>query len=75
MTQQPEAGISPRMGRKKLFHEKRLVKFPAGTGERIDAVLEERDGRLEDRTDFIRNAVERELQRRERKAAKPRRRP
>jgi hypothetical protein len=43
-----------------------------GTGERIDAVLEERNGRREDRTDFIRMAVERELERRERKAGKRR---
>jgi hypothetical protein len=71
MTQMTET--PRRMGRKKLFHEKRLVKFREGTGERIDAVLEERNGRREDRTDFIRLAVERELERRERKAAKPQR--
>lgn len=39
------------------------ARFPEGTFERIDAVRE--DG--EDRTDFIREAVERELKRRERK--------
>jgi hypothetical protein len=71
MTQMTET--PRRMGRKKLFHEKRLVKFREGTGERIDAVLEERNGRREDRTDFIRLAVERELERRER-TPKPKRR-
>jgi hypothetical protein len=38
------------------------ARFPAGTFKRIEAVLAED----EDRTDFVRAAVERELQRRER---------
>jgi hypothetical protein len=38
-----------------------LARFPEGTFERIAAVL--RDG--EDRTEFVRVAVERELKRRE----------
>jgi hypothetical protein len=38
-----------------------LARFPEGTFERIEAVLAER----EDRTDFVRAAVERELERRE----------
>jgi hypothetical protein len=38
------------------------ARFPAGTFKRIKAVLAE----VEDRTDFVREAVERELKRRER---------
>ncbi len=51
------------MGRKKLWAEDMQARFPAGTFERIETVL----GEDEDRTDFIREAVERELKRRERK--------
>ncbi|WP_395395994.1 YlcI/YnfO family protein (plasmid) [Novosphingobium sp. BL-8A] len=40
------------------------ARFPAGTFERIGQVLRED----EDRTDFVRAAVERELQRREKSA-------
>jgi hypothetical protein len=61
MTPSTEVAIRPRMGRKKLCHEPLAVKFAAGTRERIAAVLEEK----EDRTDFIWEAVERELKRRE----------
>lgn len=50
------------MGRKKLWAEDMQARFPEGTFERIEAALE--DG--EDRTDFVRVAVERELKRRER---------
>jgi hypothetical protein len=53
------------MGRKKLWGEDMQARFPEGTFARIEAVLEE----SEDRTDFVRAAVERELKRRERKAA------
>jgi hypothetical protein len=53
-----------RMGRKKLWGEDMQARFPAGTFDRIEAVLAEN----EDRTDFVRQAVERELKRRERKA-------
>ncbi|EJU14121.1 hypothetical protein LH128_05163 [Sphingomonas sp. LH128] len=49
------------MGRKLRFPEKREAAFEAGTLARIQAVL--KDG--EDRTTFIREAVEREVQRRE----------
>jgi hypothetical protein len=38
------------------------ARFPAGTFKRIKTVLSEN----EDRTDFVREAVERELKRRER---------
>ena len=37
------------------------ARFPEGTFERIEAVLHDK----EDRTDFVRAAVERELERRE----------
>ncbi len=50
------------MGRKKLWAEDMQARFPAGTFDRIDAVLEDD----EDRTDLVREAVERELKRRER---------
>lgn len=50
------------MGRKKLWTEDMQARFPDGTFERIEAVL----GEGEDRTDFVRVAVERELKRRER---------
>jgi hypothetical protein len=50
------------MGRKKRWSEDMQARFPAGTIERIDAVLDDN----EDRTDFVRQAVERELKRRER---------
>jgi len=41
--------------------ENMVARFPAGTFKRIKAVL----GEDEDRTDFMREAVERELRRRE----------
>lgn len=52
------------MGRKKLWSEDMVARFPEGTFKRIDSVRAED----EDRTDFIREAVERELKRRERRA-------
>ncbi len=52
------------MGRKRINDEQTPARFPAGTLERIDAALE--DG--EKRSDLIRDAVDRELKRRERKA-------
>jgi len=51
------------MGRKKLWDEDMQARFPEGTFDRIEAVLE--DG--EDRTELVREAVERELKRRERR--------
>ncbi|MGN8119183.1 hypothetical protein [Labrys sp. 22185] len=50
------------MGRKKQWAEDMQARFPQGTFARISAVLD--DG--EDRTDFVRESVERELKRRER---------
>ena len=51
-----------RVGRKKLWAEDMVARFPEGTFARIERVLSEK----EDRTDFVREAVERELKRRER---------
>jgi hypothetical protein len=47
------------------FIEMMVARFPAGTFDRIAEVL----GPDEDRADFVRAAVERELKRRERAAA------
>ena len=52
------------MGRKKLWAEDMQARFPAGTFRQIEAVLQEG----EDRTDFVREAVERELRRRQKKS-------
>jgi hypothetical protein len=52
------------VGRPRINEQFMSARFPGGTFERIDAVLE--DG--EKRADLIRKAVERELKRRERKA-------
>ena len=52
------------MGRKKMWAEDMQARFPEGTFARIEAVLED----SEDRTDFVRVAVERELRRRERRS-------
>lgn len=50
------------MGRTKQWAEDMQARFPEGTFDRIQRVL----GDDEDRTDFVRAAVERELRRRER---------
>jgi hypothetical protein len=52
------------MGRKLINEEQMPARFPAGTLARIDAVLQQG----EKRADLLREAVERELRRRERKA-------
>jgi metal-responsive CopG/Arc/MetJ family transcriptional regulator len=52
-------------GRPQINHEQTPARFPEGTLERIDNVLEEG----ENRSDLIRQAVERELKRRVRKAS------
>jgi hypothetical protein len=49
------------MGRKRQWAEDMVARFIAGTFARIAAVL----GDGEDRTDFVRAAVDRELRRRE----------
>lgn len=51
----------PRMGRPPLWSQNMQARFRSGTFERIGVVLRED----EDRTDFVREAVERELERRE----------
>jgi hypothetical protein len=51
----------PRVGRKKRWAEDMQARFAEGTFARIQSVLTEE----EDRTDFVRTAVERELKRRE----------
>jgi hypothetical protein len=66
MTLEMELPKVPRMGRKKRWPERTAIKFAAGTFDRIIAVLETD----EDRMTFMREAVERELERRERKPAK-----
>ena len=58
------------MGRKQINDEQMPAQFRAGTLARMDAVLKER----ENRSDLLRQAVDRELQRRERLAQKRRER-
>lgn len=53
---------SHRVGRIKRWTEDMQARFPAGTFARIASVLR----RKEDRTDFVRSAVEAELRKRER---------
>lgn len=53
------------MGRKKINEEQTPARLPAGTLDRIDSVLI--DG--EKRSDLIREAIEREVRRRERATA------
>ena len=52
-----------RKGRPRQWAEDMQARFLVGTFARIEVVL----GEDEDRTDFVREAVERELQRRERR--------
>ena len=51
----------PPVGRPRINHEKTMARFGDGTLDRIKAVLAPR----EKQSDFIREAVERELERRE----------
>lgn len=51
------------MGRKKLWTERLLVPLPNGTTARLDAVTTDD----EDRLDVIREGIDRELKRRERR--------
>jgi metal-responsive CopG/Arc/MetJ family transcriptional regulator len=53
------------MGRKQINEEQMPARFPGGTLDRIDRVLDLETN--EKRSDFIREAVERELKRRERR--------
>jgi len=59
------------VGRRRINDEQTPARFPAGTLARIDAVLVEK----EKRADLIRNAVEREIKRREQQQQPKRRRP
>lgn len=52
------------MGRRQINFESMVARFPAGTMTRVDAVLATGG---ETRTDLLREAVERELRRRERR--------
>lgn len=54
-----------RVGRKQINHEQTMARFAKGTLDRIKAVLGER----EKQADFIRQAVERAIEDREREAA------
>jgi hypothetical protein len=54
------------MGRKRIHDEETLARFPAGTLERVDAALRADEKRAE----FFREAVERELKRRESSGAR-----
>lgn len=58
--------MSQAMARKKQNYDKMPAAFAEGTFDRIEVVLEP----LETRTDFLRKAVEREIQVRERRAEK-----
>lgn len=60
----PESATPRRVGRKKRWAEDMQARFPEGTFARIEAALDEG----EDRTDFVREAVERELKRREKRS-------
>jgi len=69
MTQEATVTKTARMGRKKRWPERTAIKFAAGTFERIAVILDEG----EDRMTFMREAVEREIERRE--AVRKRKRP
>jgi hypothetical protein len=70
MTPASDVAIRPRMGRKLRWPERVMAKLAAGTLARIAAVLE----RGEERTAFMREAIERELERREHASPRKRRR-
>jgi hypothetical protein len=65
--------MTPHVGRRRINDEQMPARFPAGTLARIDAVLV--GG--EKRADLLREAVAREIERRERAAEKgaPKKRP
>lgn len=62
MTQFRIYATQPGVGRKKQFPVRIVLPLPEGTVERIDAILTGGEARL----DVIREAIERELKRRER---------
>ena len=55
--------LQGKRGRPRQWAEDMQARFPAGTFKRIERLL----GEAEDRTDFVREAVEREIKRREAK--------
>lgn len=57
-------GTAAGVGRPKINHDAIPGRFPEGTKARIDAVRRAGEGQ----SDFLREAVERELERREREA-------
>lgn len=61
LTAERTSAIAPGVGRPKINEEQTPARFPAGTLAHIDATLAEK----EKRSDFIREAVEAELKRRE----------
>lgn len=58
----PICATRPKMGRKMLYPDKIIAPLPGGTLERIAAILKAG----ESKTDFLRQAVESELRKRER---------
>ena len=60
LTRKVISAIAPRVGRKQINHEQTPARFAEGTLARIDTALVGK----EKRSDFIRDAVERELARR-----------
>ncbi|MDL2401292.1 ribbon-helix-helix domain-containing protein [Rhizobium mayense] len=66
MTNFPISVSSRRMGRPPLKVKPTLVRLPEGMAERIDALVGKNN-----RADFIRTAVEKELERIEREAEEP----
>lgn len=63
MTQNHVHAIPKRMGRKKLWAENINLTLPEGAKAKMDSLLNPG----EDRLDLIREAIEREIKRRERK--------
>lgn len=59
------SAMSRKVGRKRINFERPTVRLPAGTLARVESML--RDG--ENPTDFFRDAIERELKRREKAKA------
>ena len=66
MTQFRRYVRAKRVGRKKQFTERLTLTLPEGMKDRIDAMLDEGEPRL----DFIRDAMDREVRRRERLSIK-----
>ena len=64
----PVSAIPGRMGRPPMSVKATVVRLPEGVPERIDAVAGKNR-----RAEFIREAVDRELRRREKEKEKPRR--